>query len=505
MTPQEEKKIFQQKVAPIMDKIHKSYPNIGMDMYFTAVASELRKQNVQLSNNLVNAIMDKMAKDSMPKGSWDYVSGKVMDNNLIKTVFDWTHPSAKDTPLELEIKRRAELMYKPSGTEKTLASIATATTDIAATAPVAVLCPESVVYGYLIQGGYDIVNNEILLPESADERKQTASQAIGHYNALREKVDVTYVPEWMKQKIGFTDYMTASDGKLRAGKNWGEAQAKQWKSFQDKLAKPGDTINVNGKLFTKNECYAKEMQYRHFANICKNELNTRDEVRKAAEAKAREESKYEHVTLESLGEEDNSAQKTENKGTDPWGQLLNTLGFNGLGKVGKNLGFVLASLPDKIFGVMTGKTKSVGMNGDTLIPLAALFAGKMTNNPMLKIALMGYGGLNLVNKLGTESLNEREKGNGIGNGTVQFRKYEDQELNSRITNLHIEGNRLLADIDKVPCSIILPDSAVQAYQSGALPLNTLANAVLAKNDQMQQQASINYENSQSREQTRGIR
>ncbi|MDE8712480.1 hypothetical protein PZH41_24780, partial [Phocaeicola vulgatus] len=60
-------------------------------------------------------------------------------------------------------------------------------------------------------------------------------------------------------------------------------------------------------------------------------------------------------------------------------------------------------------------------------------------------------------------------------------------------NPQIKSNCLIAIIDKVPCTITLPDEVVNAYQQGALPLNTLANAILAKNDQMRQIASENYE------------
>ncbi|OYP63404.1 hypothetical protein [Prevotella sp. P3-122] len=42
-------------------------------------------------------------------------------------------------------------------------------------------------------------------------------------------------------------------------------------------------------------------------------------------------------------------------------------------------------------------------------------------------------------------------------------------------------------------SLTLPDRVVDAYAQGALPLNTLANAVLARHDQMRQMASENYE------------
>ena len=62
------------------------------------------------------------------------------------------------------------------------------------------------------------------------------------------------------------------------------------------------------------------------------------------------------------------------------------------------------------------------------------------------------------------------------------------------------------DIDKIPCSIQLPEKVVDAYLSGALPLNTLANAVLAKSDRMQVTLQDNYRTSdkQSEERERNI-
>ena len=65
-------------------------------------------------------------------------------------------------------------------------------------------------------------------------------------------------------------------------------------------------------------------------------------------------------------------------------------------------------------------------------------------------------------------------------------------MNPRIQNPTLQGSCLIANIDKVPCTIQLPQNVVSAYQTGALPLNTLANAILAKNDQMTQMAQNNY-------------
>ena len=97
---------------------------------------------------------------------------------------------------------------------------------------------------------------------------------------------------------------------------------------------------------------------------------------------------------------------------------------------------------------------------------------------------------------------------------VQFKRYEDEPLSERIKNPRIEGNVIVMDIDNVPRVITLPNTTAAAYQSGALPLNTLANAILAKSDMMSNaQANVNqeqdisrrFEQKQEREQVRGIR
>ena len=93
--------------------------------------------------------------------------------------------------------------------------------------------------------------------------------------------------------------------------------------------------------------------------------------------------------------------------------------------------------------------------------------------------------------------NKRESNDGnavsYGNTTaqaVQYKSYPDEPLNPRIANPVLQGNCLLATIDRVPYTIQLPEHVVGAYQAGALPLNTLAYAVLAKSDQMRQMIGL---------------
>ena len=189
-----------------------------------------------------------------------------------------------------------------------------------------------------------------------------------------------------------------------------------------------------------------------------------------------------------------------------WTGLLSSFGLNGISDIGNNLGYVLAMLPDMLVGALTGKTKSLGLK-ENMMPLASIVAGMFVRNPILKMILIGMGGMNLLNKAGHEAT-DNHKGQSqvaLAGSTIRgnYKVYKDEELDARISQPQIKGNCLIATIDRVPCTIALPDKVVDAYNQGALPLNTLANAVLAKNDQMRQLASENYE-AQQRTETRTL-
>lgn len=214
------------------------------------------------------------------------------------------------------------------------------------------------------------------------------------------------------------------------------------------------------------------------------------------------EKQNETVTTTQLQEpQPEQSQQTNQSG---WTGLLSSFGLNGLSDIGNNLGYVLAMLPDMLIGAFTGKSKSLGLK-DNLMPLASIVARMFVRNPIMKMVLIGMGGLNLVNKAGHEAIDDhRGQSQGAGSSMrANYKVYQDEELNARIIQPQIKGNCLIATIDKVPCTIALPDKVVDAYNQGALPLNTLANAVLAKNDQMRQLASENYE-AQQRTETRTL-
>ena len=194
----------------------------------------------------------------------------------------------------------------------------------------------------------------------------------------------------------------------------------------------------------------------------------------------------------------------EKSNTGGWQGLLTGLGLNGIGDIGRNAGYILAMLPDILLGMFTGKTQSLGIK-DNLVPIASIMAGLFVKNPLLKMTLIGLGGANLINKAGHEQLANRD---GVSVEPVRqnrYLQYEDQQMNPRIRDAQIQGNTLIASIDGIPVTVTLPEKVVEAHAVGALPLGTLANAVLERCDRMQEvsEARDRFEE-ESRSQTRGI-
>lgn len=193
-------------------------------------------------------------------------------------------------------------------------------------------------------------------------------------------------------------------------------------------------------------------------------------------------------------------QTTKTENTGGWQGVLTSFGLDGLSDIGRNAGYILAMLPDILVGMFTGRTKSLGLK-DNMMPVASIIAGMFVKNPLLKMTLIGLGGANLINKAGHEELARRD---GISVGT-QYRRYDEERLDPRIENPQLRGSTLIASIDNIPVTVALPQKVVDAYSQGALPLSTLANAVLARCDQMQQIGSAQERfEEQTRTETRAL-
>ena len=239
-----------------------------------------------------------------------------------------------------------------------------------------------------------------------------------------------------------------------------------------------------------------EEEYRKAQKAVKQQEQKEEKQGSTAESKevAEEETPTETPASPEQTPAEQTADTPEQTNMDGWQGLLTSFGLNGIGDITHNLGYVLAMLPDMLVGLFTGKTKSINLK-DNMMPIVSIVAGMFVRNPILKLVLIGMGGLNLINKAGHEAMDnfKEQQHPETSHSQTHYRVYPDEPLNGRIVNPEIRANCLVATIDRVPCTIALPDRVVDAYTQGALPLNTLANAVLARHDQMRQMASENYE------------
>ena len=316
--------------------------------------------------------------------------------------------------------------------------------------------------------------------------------------------DFSYIPTWMfYNRLGIksiNDLNEVSDDKLQSQLKWAEGTRKVFEKELDKATNndqvlQGD-IKVSGKKFSFYDTVIKVEQYKAFEEAIKGEQKKRVEelkIQSSQQSFSNDEVKSEDNTQKA--ESGQSQVANEQYGKDGWGKFFSSLGLSGAkDNIFGHLGYTLAMLPDMLFGAFTGKTKSLGANEQTLVPLGAMLLGLFVKNPILKLALVGLGGANLLNKLSSEA-NSRMEGVDNSNGLSaslsqsQFLKYENQDLNPRITNLTIENGVMYADVDKVPVIVPLTMRMKAAYEEGSLPLNTLANSVLPKLDELRFQQS----------------
>ena len=416
--------------------------------YIKMVKDELKKQKINVTPEIEKMMIDKMIKDEVPKSSIEYIMRKAATN----TIF-YLPQALNKSPLENHISEQAEKRYNPSGMEKGAGYALGATAD------------------FLTMGGFGgswssaakFVGVDLALNATMDK--------------LSENIETPYTPS------------------------------------NPKAAKPTSKTNDDVPMVILpeyREQYKAEQAKRKAEETQKHEVkgSSKENTQPAGEDEVRKEPRNEETTQDANSQPSETVVQEQPQQTNQsgWSGLLSSFGLNGISDIGNNLGYVIAMLPDMLIGAFTGKTKSLGLK-DNLMPLASIVAGMFVRNPILKMVLVGMGGLNLLNKAGHEAIGNH-KGEGQAqdvttNGRTNYKVYADEPLNPRISQPQIRSNCLIATIDKVPCTIALPDKVVDAYNQGALPLNTLANAVLAKNDQMRQMASENYE-AQQRSETRTL-
>ena len=448
-------------------------------------------------------MIDKVVRDKMPRSSAEYIMKKAAQTSLFGLAYE-----LNKSPLTAEIEAKGEAAYKPSKIEKAAGWAAGATVDAVAMGGAGSWGTFAKFVGIdvVMTAGMDSLakgNNKSVSVE------QCISKAVFGSNS---NVFTAFRAEGQKLKKSESEYIINTNSKLNKKIPTEDLPLMDWIEIEKN--KP----TWKPKYFPSSQAESKQREGKYKdvpMMIAPGEedkyLTDKAKADKAKAAQATYSSQSVAEQTDAIRPEQqsqSSPQQTVQSNTSGWDGLLQSFGLNGITDIGKNLGYVLAMLPDVLVGLFTGKTKSIGMD-NSIMPIASIMAGMFIKNPILKMLLIGIGGANLINKAGHEVLERKQNESVVGkvaSARANYRQYADEPLNPRISNPVLQGHCLIANIDNVPCTIQLTDTIIAAHQAGALPLNTLANAILERNDQMRQVASEQYE-AQSREnitRTRGI-
>lgn len=453
-----------------------------------------------VDHRIEQMMVDRMVRDQMPKGSFDYIIRKGASGSL----FGLSQEVMK-SPLQREIEERGEAMYRPSTAEKGAAKGTSIAMDAVSLGGV---CS----WGALARfAGTEVVfaGLESVLDKKQQKQGLTVDQCVsmglfdngGTLADIRkdswriktyESIYIQSVNETLSKKMPILKEKPAWETDWSFG-NLQNPFQNPWQGFIphrfDVMSLATPKTEDRGKVFSAVPSVIAPGHEQEYLDW-KTKYDSEQAPQPAEENT--EPCDPETVGGNTQDDKDNGEEREDETlkkdNNDGWANLLQSVGLDGIGDIGRNLPYVIAMLPDMLVGLFTGKTTSVNLKSG-MIPLASILVGMFVKNPLLKMVLIGMGGANLVNKMGHEAIDRKSENNRLA---VRYRQYDDEELNPRISGAVIRGNTLIATIDNVPCSVTLPDNAAQAYAADALPLNTLANAVLARHDRMRAMAEDNY-------------
>lgn len=447
---------------------------------------------------LQQTMVDRLIDKETPKSTAEYIIRKTAGESLFGLPY-----MLNRSPLEAQIAKEAETRYKANGWEWGGAKAASFAIDTVATmgcgswANLAKLAGVEVVFAgveaYMDSKDKD---NSITIEQCISQGVFGSGENENVFDSIKAQAvwldaerceGVTRINSNLKRPVG----TFSLGGFIGRGA----------KAFVSPIATAVGNVKKSFEEAVQNAAQAPKNQEAPIANNTTPSRAAEAQLAGRSGNPQTEQQMEQNPQVSDATDEDDNIRQEQEANQAGWGSLMADLGFTGLGDIGHNLGYVIAMMPDILVGMMTGKTQSLHFR-DNLVPMASVVAGLFVKNPVLKMVLIGMGGLNLVNKAGHESIERHNNPNG-----PRFKQYEDQELNPRITGPVINGNCLVANIDRTPCSIMLPDNVVAAYQSGALPLNTLANTILARHDANSQLAQENYRavTQENQSQTRQIR
>lgn len=448
MVESKQDKIFNTKVIPIMNKVRNDLQN--------KLADELRSNS--------NSFACLMAAAAGPDGG---MASMQAQNDTLKYTGKWTSKTTEDyiAMIKKELKRQ-HITVNASMEQKMI---------------------DKMIKDKIPKSSIDYIMRKAATSTIFYLPQEVAKSPLEH--KIDSEAEKRYKPSVWEKNAGIA-LGSVTDLACMGGLGGGLKTAATWIGSDMLITHVGDKLNDRSDV-PMIIAPGKEDEYRRTQQEKKKQAELKPQNKPQSEEGAQQAEPTEEVN-QSEGETNNTQPEQTNM--NGWQGLLTSFGLNGISDIGHNLGYVLAMLPDMLVGMFTGKTKSINIK-DNMMPIASIVAGMFVKNPILKMVLIGMGGMNLLNKAGHEALDnfKTQDHPQQAGGRVNYRIYPEEPLNARIQNPEIRANCLIATIDRVPCTIALPEKVVDAYRQGALPLNTLANAVLAKNDQMRQIASEKYE------------
>ena len=435
--------------------------------------------NAYVSHRINQLMVEKLVDARIPRSSAEYIIRKVGETSIFGLP-----QTMQRTPLAAEIDRRSEAAYNPSGIEKTTGFILGSATDALALGGAGSWAKLAKFVG--IDLAANVAVGHILPENSTSDDKVELCISKGVFGS-----DSNVFTEFRNEAKRMNTAKISNLSNM--------AQSTFMPQNGDNRSQIGFSFNPAEELERQQQAQARKQQNVPMVVAPGHE----EEYRQMNKPNVSSSSATPPQSGESGSSNGNNGENNEStapqspegdqsQNLSGWDTFLSNMGLNGATDIGKNLGYSLAMLPDLLVGVLTGKTDSLGLIKDNIVPIAAVVAGMFTGNPLLKLLLMGLGGFNLMNKVGHASL---QTGN-VPETKNCYKTYEDEPLNPRISNPAITGNSMVMDIDRVPHTVQLPDTVVEAYNAGALPLNVLANAILARQDMSRRMAAQNYDSSQ---------
>ena len=435
--------------------------------------------NAYINHRINQLMVDKLVDDRIPRSSAEYIIRKVGETSIFGLP-----QTMQRTPLAAEIDRRSEAGYKPSAAERSAGFILGSATDAVALSGAGSWAKLAKFVG--IDLAANVAMGHILPENNTPDDKVELCISKGVFGS-----DSNVFTEFRNEAKRMNTAKISNLSNM--------AQSTFMPQNGDNSSQIGFNFNPAEELERQKQAQARSQQDVPMVVAPGHEEEYR-QMNKPTPTVASQSGGTESdssnggndIVGNNTGDNNNNPEGDQSQNLSGWDTFLSNMGLNGATDIGKNLGYSLAMLPDLLVGVLTGKTDSLGLIKDNIVPIAAVVAGMFTGNPLLKLLLMGLGGFNLMNKVGHAAL---QTGN-VPETKNRYKTYDDEPLNPRISNPAITGNSMVMDIDRVPHTVQLPDTVVEAYNSGALPLNVLANAILARQDMSRRMASQNYDSSQ---------